>query len=112
MPHEDWNDLEKNDPEMYKLLREDTNLERQTRERAAQYRRVPKEQREQIRQQVQQLTEKHFEVRQQRRLLELKRMEEEVQQLREAVARREKARKDLVQKRVSELLGTDDEVRF
>jgi hypothetical protein len=112
LPHEDWSDLEKNDPEMYKLLREDMALERQTRELAAQYRRAPKESREQIRQQIQQLTEKHFDVRQQRRLLELKRVEEELQRLREAVARREKARQDLVQKRVSELLGADDEVRF
>jgi hypothetical protein len=111
-PQDDLNALEKNDPEMYKLLKQDVDLERQTRELAMQYRRAPKEQRDKIRTQIQELVNKHFDVRHQRRLLEVKRLEEDLQRLRETLARREKARKNLVDKRVSELLGTDDEVRF
>jgi hypothetical protein len=111
-PHEDWGSMEKNDPEMYQLLKSDMDLDRQARELAMQYTRAPKDQREKIRQQVQELVDKHFEVRQQRRSLELKRLEDELKRLREAMERREKARKELVGKRVTSLLGTDDEVGF
>lgn len=107
-PHEDWGSMEKNDPEMYQLLKSDMDLDRQVREQAMQYARAPKDQREQIRKQVQELVDKHFDVRQQRRSLELKRLEEELKRMREAMDRREKLRKDLVDKRVAELIGSND----
>lgn len=111
-PHEDWASMEKNDPEMFKLLQEDLDLERQTREQAMQYRRAPKAQREKIKVKLQELVNKHFDVRQQRRSLELKRLDEELKRLREAMDRREKARKDLVERRVVELLGPDEDPGF
>lgn len=111
-PHEDWQSMEKNDPEMFKLLSEDIELDRHTREQAMQYRRAPKEQRQQIKQRIEELVSKHFDVRQQRRSLELKRLEEELKRLREAMDRREKARKEIVEKRVSELLGPEDGADF
>jgi len=111
-PHEDWGSMEKNDPEMFQLLKADMDFERQTREQAVQYARAPKDQRDKIRQHVQELVEKHFDVRQQRRSLELKRLEDELKRLRESMERREKARKDLVEKRVTELLGSGDDVSF
>jgi hypothetical protein len=44
--------------------------------------------------------------------LELKRLEEELQRLRESVDHRTKARKELVEKRVSDLLGKEDLTGF
>jgi hypothetical protein len=44
--------------------------------------------------------------------LELKRLEEELQRLHQSVDRRAKARKEIVQKRVSDLLGREDDTRF
>jgi hypothetical protein len=111
-PYEDWNALERHDPEMFKLQKQDMELDRQTRDQAEQYRHASKDERVKIKQQVQELVNKHFDVRQQRRALELKRLEDEIKQLREEVERREKGRKDLVEKRLSELLGHDDEMRF
>ncbi len=114
-PHGPWGDLEsmqKMDPEMYKLLKEDRDLERQTRELVMQYRRAPSEQREKLKSQVNELVNKHFDVRQQRRSLELKRLEDELQRLRETIDRRSKARKEIVEKRVSELIGREEELRF
>ncbi len=104
--------MQKIDPELYKLLREDENLERQTRELVMQYRRAPSEQREKLKPQITELVNKHFDVRQQRRSLELKRLEDELQRLRETIDRRSKARKEIVEKRVSELIGREDELRF
>jgi hypothetical protein len=100
------------DPEMYKLVKEDEELDRQSRDLALQYRHAPRETREQIRQQVEKVVNRHFEVRQQRRLLELKRLQEELQSFQEAIDRRTKARKELVEKRLSELLGGEERPKF
>ena len=107
-----WERMQNNDPEMYKLVKEDMDLERQSRELAQQYRRAPSEQREKLKQQIEEVVNKHFDARQQRRSLELKRLENQLQRLREAVERRAKARKELVEKRVSDLIGREDEAGF
>jgi len=107
-PHHDWKSVEENDPEMYPLLKEDYELERQSRELALQYRRAPISQRAAIRRQLQEVVTQHFESRQRRRLLELKRLEEELKRLRDAIDRRNEAREEVVGRRVSELLGEDD----
>jgi hypothetical protein len=111
-PHQDWESLEKNDPEMYKLLKHDGELDRQTRELAARCRRAPTSQREEIKKQLQKVVTEQFEVRQARRQLEVKRLEEALQGLRDAIDRRNKARQDLVGKRVAELLGPEDDAGF
>ena len=106
-PHHDWDDMQKNDPEMHELLKADQDLEREAREMAIQYRRAPKPQREEIKERIGKLVNKHFEVRQERRELELKRLEEELDRLRGAIERRNEARDQLVGQRLSQLLGED-----
>jgi hypothetical protein len=100
------------DPEMFRLVQDDNELERRTRELGMQFRQAPPEQRERIQQEVHQMVAKQFELRQQRRTLELKRIEEELKRLREAIERRVKAREQLIQRRVSELLGREDDLGF
>jgi hypothetical protein len=106
-------EMQKQDPEMFKLIQEDMTLEHQARELATQYRHASGEDREKLKKQVVETVTKQFEVRQQRRSLELKRLEDELKRLRELVDRRAKAKKDLVQKRVADLIGPDvPEVEF
>jgi F0F1-type ATP synthase membrane subunit b/b' len=100
------------DPEMYKLTKEDAELDRQSQDLAVQYRQAPPEKRDQIRQQVEKVVNRHFEVRQERRLLELKRIKEQLQSFQEAVDRRTKARKELVERRISDLLGSEERTKF
>jgi hypothetical protein len=107
-----WGNLEKNDPEMFKLMKADMDLERQTRELAMQYRQAPSDQRAKLKEKVKDIVAKHFDVRQERRALELKRLEAELQRLRETMERRLKARDKLVSQRVSDLLGREDEASF
>jgi hypothetical protein len=97
---------------MFALLRQDSEAERQEHELAIQYRQAPKDQQAKIKQQVEELVNKHFDLRQQRRALELKRLEGELQRLRESAERRTKARAEIVAKRVAELLGRDDDLSF
>jgi len=111
-PFHNWDALERTDPEMYKLLKQDSDLERRTRELAIQYRRASGEQRPEIRRELEKLVAEHFQVRQDRRLLELKRLEEELARLREAIQRRDDARQTLVHDRVLELLGEEDDLDF
>jgi hypothetical protein len=93
---------------MYELLRLDYDLERWTRALAVQFRRAPAEQRPTVKERLEQVVNKHFDVRQQRRRLELKRLEEELQRLREAIERRDDGRKEIVAGRISELLEEDN----
>ena len=111
-PFHDWDALEKSDPEMHRLLRDDYELEFRCRELVMQYRRAPAEQRGGVRRQLKDLVDRHFDVRQQRRLLEVKRLEEELQRLREAINQRNEAREELVGERISELLGDETEPKF
>lgn len=110
-PYYDWDALQKGDPERYKLLKADHDMERQARELAIQHQRAPLAQRPALRKQLQELVNQHFEVRQQRRRLELKRLEEELKRLRDAIELRNQTREKLVEKRTSQLLG-EDEVDF
>jgi len=111
-PHPDWGPLEKQDPEMYKLIKLDDDLDRQTRDLAMSYRRAPEAERAKIKAKISELVAKQFEVRQERRLLEVKRLEEEIKRLRETIERRKDAREGLVKKRVGQLIGDDDDLNF
>ena len=104
--------LEKNDPEMFKLFKADMDLEHQTRHLAMQYRRASSDDRPKLKAQLKDLIAKHFDVRQERRALELKRLEAELGRLREAMERRLKAREKLVEQRVSDLVGREEEPTF
>lgn len=104
--------MEKNDPEMFKLLKQEADLDRQSRDLADDYRRAPPAKRDEIRKNVEKVVDSQFDVRQQRRQHELKRLEEELQRLRDSIAARNKARKELVEKRVAEILGPDEDAGF
>jgi DNA anti-recombination protein RmuC len=104
--------LEKTDPEMYKLLKAEADLDRQTTALAAKYRQMPAAGRDEIKKELEKLVNKHFDARQNRRQLEIKRLEEGLQRLRDAIAERNKARNEVVNKRVKELLGQADDLGF
>jgi hypothetical protein len=100
--------MSKADTEMFKLQRRDMELEQQSRQLAMQYQHASIEDRDKIKQEVVELVKKQFEVRQERHTLALKRLEDELKRLREIVDRRVKARQQIIDKRVSELIGPDD----
>jgi hypothetical protein len=97
---------------MFKLLNGEMILERRTMGLAREYRQAPSPKNDEVKKQVEKLVDQQFEVRQQRRELELKRMEEELKRLRDAIERRNQARKQIVEKRVTELLGQEEDVGF
>ena len=96
------------DPEMFKILKQEMDLQRQTSDLANDYRQAAGSKRDEIKTQIEKLVDQQFEVRQQCRQLELNRFEEDLKRLRESIETRNKARKQVVQRRVAELLGQDD----
>ena len=109
---EGFESLKTRDPELYKAIQEDRELERQTRDQADQYRRADKDEQAKIKDKLVEVVTKHFEVRQQLRNLEVKQLEQQLKQLRDRIGQREKNRKEIVEKRVSELTGADEGERF
>lgn len=108
--------LQKYDPELYELEKKDRELERSSVELGQHYRRLsPEQQRERgqaMKNALQTNVDKHFEVRQARRQLQLKRLEEELNRMRAAIERRNELRKQIVERRVMELIGEQNELDF
>jgi len=104
--------LRKYDPEMFELTRADEEYREESIELAGLYRRAKEpDEREEIRKELSQVVVKHFNVRQNRRKLEVKRMEQELDRLARLLERRERLREMIINKRVVDLLG-DDSLSF
>ena len=108
----DFESLKTSDPELFKAMQEDFDLERQSRDQADQYRRAGKDEKAKIKEKLVEIVNKHFEVRQQLRNLEVKRLDQQLKQLRDKIDQRTKNRKEIVEKRVIELTGADEGEHF
>lgn len=104
--------LKELDPEMYELEKADRELARQTMELSEQYGLAPKDKREPLQKQLSEAVSKHFDVRQSRRELHLKRLSEELEKLRASIELRSDVREQIIGKRVSELIGEQDDLAF
>ena len=109
---EDFESLKTRDPELYKAIQEDRDLERQTRDQAEQYRRASKDEQAKVKEKLIEIVNKHFAVRQQLRNLEVKQLEQQLKQLRDKIDQREKKRKEIIEKRIIELTGADEGEHF
>jgi len=101
-------ELERVDPEMFKLEVADRDLEYRTLWLARMYRSASGDERDRYKQDLAESVQKHFNVRQSRRELHIKRLREELEQLERAIQRRMEMRKEIVDRRVSELIGESD----
>lgn len=111
-PGFDFGRLEQDDPEMFKLVEDDQKYEAESLALAAKVRAAKPEEREKLRAELAVSVGKHFEVRQARRELQLKRMEEQLKQLRTAIESRNKGRDEIVAKRLTELVGDPKDLEF
>jgi hypothetical protein len=87
----------------------DAELDRKARETAgALQREQDPAKKAQIKASLQAMVAEQFQVRQQRRAEEMKRLEDEVKKLRDALEKRERAKDAIIARRVAELTGEDD----
>lgn len=106
-PGGDW--LRETDPEMFELEQLDRRLDRESHELAEHYRRTPQgPAREEIRGKLREVVTRHFKARQERRELEVKRIEAQLDRLRGALERRSKEADAIIDRRMSQMLGEED----
>lgn len=111
-PGTDWEQLRRDDPEMFELMKSDHDMERQEFDLSEQLRQAKGEPRDALKKQIQELVQKHFDVRQKRRQLNLTRIEQDLQRMRDELKRREEARESIIKRRTMELVGDRDELDF
>ena len=102
-------------PEMLELVKRDRELERTTREMSARLHHVSPanvEDAERIKDKMMELVHEHFDVRQDRRELELNHLRERLEQLEESIERRNEARDEIISRRISELTGEEHDLSF
>ena len=104
--------MKKNDPEMYELQSKDEELDRATLELSQQLRRAPRDQHDALKKQLQDLVQQHFDARQARRDLQLKRLETELERMRDSMRKRIELRDQIVGRRVAELTGEQNDLDF
>ena len=108
-PFQDWGQMEKLDPELFKLLKQDAELERTTRQLTMQYRQTVDEQsKAEIGAQLAETVAKHFDVRQKRRALELDRLEKELNRMKALFEKRNQSRDKIIEQRLKELKGEEE----
>lgn len=96
-----------NDKEMQDLVDKETELSKKTTELVRVLKAAAADKKAEVRTQLTTVVEEHFAVRQQQRELQLKRIEEEVKKLREAIEKRNTAKKEIIERRIAELTGED-----
>ncbi|MDO4585081.1 MAG: hypothetical protein Q4D62_13380 [Planctomycetia bacterium] len=102
----------KKHPEFQKLLQEEVRLEKETRTLVKKFKDAPESEQKSIRKELENVVTEHFQVRQQRRLYELKLMEERIQILREDIEDRDKNAGKIVKKRMNDLLESESGWKF
>jgi hypothetical protein len=100
------------DPEMQEVMKQDADLERQAHEMAEHVRQARGEERSKVKADLTKIVNTQFEVRQKRRQLQLKRMEEELQRLRDAISKRNDSRESIVENHIRELVGEPRDLDF
>lgn len=100
------------DPEMEALNRSDFDLDQQTRDLSEELRTAKGGDREKIEAEISEVITRHFDVRQERRELQIQRMEDELKKLREAMTKRNESRNQIIKRRLAELIGNEDDLGF
>jgi hypothetical protein len=103
---------EGDDPEMRELMKRDMEMDREVHELAARTRQARGEDRSRLREELNDVVKRHFDVRQKRREHQLQRMEDEIKRLRDTIAKRTNSRDSIIDNHVKELLGEARDLEF
>ena len=107
-PHNRFRDIEgmkKNDPERFKLLQKDFELDRKIKDLVRQYKaETNTDQKEALKKEISELCVKHFEVRQQRRELDLARMKAWLNQIEQDIDKSRQNKDKIIEQRINSLL--------
>lgn len=99
-------------PEYFELIEEDVRLEKKTAELAGQWKNAQDGEKGGIKNELTEVATKHFKIRQDRRLYELRLMEEKIQDMRKDIERRNGRLEKIIHHRVKNLLEKDESSEF
>jgi hypothetical protein len=98
---------------MEKLLLADSKMEQQSQDFAKRFRQAEdQQQRARVRADLGVLAKEHFDLRQQRRELELSRLEAQLERVRASIKKRNEVKDLIIQRRIARLLGEQDDLAF
>ena len=107
-PHNRFRDIEdikKNDPERFKLLQQDFEMDRQIKDLVRKYKaETNSEQKEVLKKEISELCANHFEVRQQRRELDLARMKAWLNQMEQGIEKSRQNKDKIIEQRINSIL--------
>lgn len=107
------------DPQMQKLTEEDHRLDNASRQLAEKIRRLKVEGErssegaagenvDELRKKLAAIVEAHFRIRQEKRKIELERLEKQIAKLRDSLRGRDDKKASIVERRIAELVGAED----
>ncbi len=106
-------DLKREDPERYEKVARIKALERESRQLAGKYREInDPEEKETIKADLKDLLSKLFDLRQEEREVEMKRLERKLERLQEDIVRRRENKELIVNRRLKEMTGEADYLRW
>jgi hypothetical protein len=95
------------DKEMQELMKKEADLSKKTTELVSSLKGAAADKKTELRTQLIAAVEEHFAIRQAQREHQLKRIEDEVKKLREAIEKRNTSKKEIIERRIAELTGED-----
>jgi hypothetical protein len=100
------------DPKVIELLKQDRAMEKEGRVLAQKCLASQGAARETLRKELEDLTTKHFELRQKRRQMEIEILEKQLERVKATLDKRNNGKDLIIQRRIAKLLGEEDELAF
>ena len=100
------------DPQMIEVFKQDRAMEKQSRFLAQKCLASQGVDRETLRKELEELTTKHFELRQKRRQMEIESLEKQLERVKATLDKRNNGKDLIIQRRIAKLLGEEDELAF
>lgn len=107
---QELNELKKHDPKRFKAMRQRNQLEYKSHKLAEKYRHSDNQKdKERIKKELRKILPRIFDIQKKERMQDVQRMEKELRQLKEKMARRKKIRQQLIEERLKQLTGEKEE---
>ena len=101
-------ELREKHPRLFELIQEDVDLEKKAAELAKQWKAAEAGKKDEVKAELKKVLDQHFQVREERRLYELKMVEDRLREMRIEIEERPKKKDRIVEKRMKDLLEKEE----
>ena len=111
-PGNQMTELREKHPRLFELIQEDVDLEKKATELSQQWKAADAGKKDEVKAELKKVLVQHFKVREERRLYELKMVEDRLQEMRKEIEDRQKKMDRIVSKRLNDLLEKEAGLEF